>query len=366
MIGTRRSALAAALLAAACGRLGSDGSRLVSSEWELVPGTSGETTFQTVGPLPDGTLSVTLLVEGGAPGDVLALRVRDAAGREWIEPLLPEESRNRMLRGRELGVAMLPSATAILPLGPKFGVSGRRFDGGSGEPPGPLRLSAFVKLTASDVPFTAVRHAPPVQALDTALLLVGDRVAEDDRLDRALGEAGRILRAAGIEVGAPARRRISGPEVERFERLSIDPALGSDSPELANLLRLGAVDGDAQEPPQRLGVYLVYDITVAGSTILGITGGVPVPPRARTARSGIAINSAVVEHDPIHGGQVMAHEIGHALGLYHTAEADGVHFDQIDDTGDEDDNLMRWAHVKGADRLTSGQAEILRRAALAR
>jgi len=84
--------------------------------------------------------------------------------------------------------------------------------------------------------------------------------------------------------------------------------------------------------------------------------------------------------------------MGHALGLYHTTEAalDGAASvsDQIDDTpacpasadrspvdqtlsaaecdGHDTANLMFWSAVRGATRLTGGQAAMARRSALAR
>jgi len=56
--------------------------------------------------------------------------------------------------------------------------------------------------------------------------------------------------------------------------------------------------------------------------------------------------------------KVMAHELGHALGLYHTVEASGL-VDHLDDT--EAHNLMHFDPLTGsADGLSPQQLRVLR------
>jgi hypothetical protein len=60
-------------------------------------------------------------------------------------------------------------------------------------------------------------------------------------------------------------------------------------------------------------------------------------------------------------GRVLAHELGHYLGLYHTVEADGT-VDQLDDTGAGADNLMYFEpSVASATGLSATQGQIARR-----
>jgi hypothetical protein len=369
------------LLAGCSARAGSEGSALEGprtwqAEARAPAGVDLDLQPVSAGDLPADTSSVTVMVEGTA-GEPLSLAVRGLGGEWLVDPQAPEESPNRVLRGLGRVVAMLPSATASLPLAANYLVAPAHLAGGRTA----VTVSAWIK-----------RGGTGTQELPLAVVVVGS-VVDDGALDVALGELGRIWRAAGVEVREPARLRVEGDEAAALARVEVDAALGNDSPMVGQALSLSA-----RAPADALTLVVVGDVAVAGPgyPIWALAGGVPVPPISGTPRSGVVVSAVLLRQDPVWAGQVMAHEMGHALGLYHTTEgalesAGGVPVsigDPVDDspacpasadvapadgtlTARECDaydagNLMFWSPVRGATRLTGGQAGLAHRSALAR
>jgi hypothetical protein len=322
--------------------------------------------------LPSDTLSVTVMAESPG-GALLSLGVRDPAGAWVVDGRSPEESPNRVLRGHGLVVALLPAASAALPLAAQYQVAPATLEGGT------------VAATVS----TWIKRGPEGrQELPLAVVVVGAAI-DEAALDTALGEVGRIWRAGGIEVREPARLRVEGIDAEGLARVEVDAALGNDSPMVAAALRLSA-----RAPADALPLVVVDDVAVAGPgySIWALSGGVPVPPVNGTGHSGVVVSGVLLRQDPLLAGQVMAHEMGHALGLFHTTEGELVGgsalADQIDDTpacpatadgppgdgtltareceGHDAGNLMFWTAARGATMITPGQAALARRSARVR
>lgn len=339
------------------------------------------------GELPPDILSVTLVANNVA-GLKMSFDVRDATDKVLVDPARSEWSLNRALTTRGLAVAMLPSASAALPLTRNFRVAAHLRETVAGAPQ--ADVTVFLKRPKADG-----GGVPAVQELLVVPVLVGDRVPNDGRLAEALETLADVWRAAGVRIQAAAAVRLPGPDMEPFERLLLDPELGSDSPDLGRLLELSdRLDPGLERP---LPLFLVPDIvTGPGAAVWAVSGGIPVPPLPGTRRSGIAVNATLIQMDAFRAGQVMAHEVGHALGLYHTTEGtfvtvegapQAIH-DQLDDTGacpaqadsspkdgslspgectsHDGRNLMFWAATRNSTELTRAQADIARRSALTR
>jgi hypothetical protein len=109
-------------------------------------------------------------------------------------------------------------------------------------------------------------------------------------------------------------------------------------------------------------VVLVRTITDAmGQTIgiLGIAGGIPGSPINGTPHSGVVVSVGNL----CMGGQqqmgiVIAHEVGHSLGLFHNQES-SQELDPLTDTGTEQTNLMYWLENSGM-TLSAQQGQVVR------
>jgi hypothetical protein len=250
-----------------------------------------------------------------------------------------------------------------------------------------------VRVTTLSRPTTGLQ-------LDLNLYYVGaaDLLPEGARgpeiLQLALEEVDRIFEPTGVFIGdvrqvlVPGELPVRGSDAAQgevsagFTRLLTQYQV---LPELPELLRLSA--GAANSA---IDVFFVADIAaVGGGDVGGISAGTPIAFGMHGGPgSGIVIaaDMFVSQKRATQLGRTLAHELCHALGLFHTTETNGVVFDPLDDTlscpiaQDRDhsgtldatecaaysgDNLM-FPTSDAGDRLTAEQGEILRHALILR
>lgn len=197
-----------------------------------------------------------------------------------------------------------------------------------------------------DLRVTSLAREDTGARLDLNLYYVGarDLAPEGTRgpapIAAALDEVERIFEPAGITIGELRQTRISGALLTRGAELPDAAAsAGFDVlrsqyqvlPQLPELLKLSAGAANVA-----LDVFFVADIDAqGGADVGGIAGGTPIAFGMHgTAGSGVAIATDMFlsADDPARLGRTLAHELGHALGLFHTSEVDGLVIDPLDDT----------------------------------
>jgi hypothetical protein len=158
----------------------------------------------------------------------------------------------------------------------------------------------------------------------------------------ALEEVDRILGQADIYLGEVRQIEVTGSLPTTgltLEGDGVETTLSRMTPRfgvlplLPKLFSLSAGAGNAA-----INVFFVADIEMPPGIhgdIGALAGGTPVPWGMHgMASSGIVVatDMMVDANDPQSLGRTLAHELGHALGLFHTTEVDGRVLEPIDDT----------------------------------
>ncbi len=120
--------------------------------------------------------------------------------------------------------------------------------------------------------------------------------------------------------------------------------------------------------PDAVNLFFVNELSAgqfgAFAVVLGISGGIPGPPRLQgSPRSGVAIALKPVDGAPAGVATTMAHEVGHFLGLFHTSEQSffggaAIH-DPLPDTSEDDDSWLMFNTGAGS-RISAQQGAVMR------
>lgn len=332
-------------------------------------GVSDELSFT----VPKGTVSFVVVVMG-APGFMYSLaKMVDPLGDELVvssgDPTLCTLCKNRVAASEEVAAFLFPNTTTvnIVPGKYVYRVSSIELRGQGGLP----KASDFT----ARVHFYQRQTYPTSGVINLNFHLTGaDGItaatfADNEKVKRAIAEFKSVYAQAGITVG---EIRVSDADAD-FQ--IVDSIMGLDN-KLSKLYESTSATTDG------IDIFLVSKIEPGidgqdGGVILGIAGGIPGPPKEHgNGSSGVAV--VVTKSHGYNGefGAVMAHEVGHFLGLFHSSEspwtpdpATGkqIH-DPISDTPENDlTNLMFFAgdlfvsDQYAGNKLSTGQSYVLLR-----
>ncbi len=251
---------------------------------------------------------------------------------------------------------------------------------------GTYQLEPYSDPTPVDVNVTAVHRIgdPGTDlVLDVTFHFVGVPGLDTSTVDghsafqTMLGDLDTLLFEAGVQLGDVAYEDVTS-SVDELTLIESDDGPGSE------LGRLLAMSGSGTE--RRLHAFWVQGIDYGGLEVVGQAGSTPGPGVIQgTSHSGVALSAIDLEDKPGFTAVLVAHEIGHYLGLFHTIEKDGFAWDPLEDTpvcgaendanGDNllapsecdglgGDNLMFWTGTEDSSVLTDDQGWVFRHSSL--
>lgn len=202
-----------------------------------------------------------------------------------------------------------------------------------------------LELTTSsdEICYYLLEESSPGTKIDLNIYLVGmgktaAQASVDPDMQAVVAQFGAIYSQAGIEVGAVRFQDVTGSDARAYQILRSE----SDLSELVSLSQLPA--GGYTEALS-VNVFFVRSMQLDGvGDAIGVSQGLPGAAGLHgTPSSGVVFTSEYIgqlfqDYDGaiIDGneftGLIMAHEVGHYLGLFHTSEQYGQGFDPIRDT----------------------------------
>ncbi len=339
-------------------------------------GVSAEVTLPLYG--PTAAVRVSATTSTGAKACVQIDRAVDEIGNAWVTPpasgLDYGESCQSCPQRVSIGVG---SALFVLPSGEPLPQTTTRLRLRIGQrdcttllPTGPGGLSTLqVEMPvglAAPASSTAQGELRLQIAITPGSVFYDQGEAYPLELAAAVEAASRLLSPAGLAVRVVRVRRVSGEDpllVERGDHAALDrtmaalfdcePSATARDDRLIPVVLGGCLKVRDPLLSQTAEVDGLVSHIPGGFTNLGVASGVFLKGRSCFA------GSAPLVFEPQALGKILAHELGHYLGLYHSVESDGTQ-DTLADTSE--DNLMNFRpFLAKSPQLSVGQSRVMRR-----
>jgi hypothetical protein len=259
------------------------------------------------------------------------------------------------------------------------------------------RFADYVESGTYELTVSTTTEGPCVYVLESAggstvdlnVYMVGSpdftaQVArEDPDLQSVLDKVDAIYQTRGIALGEVVFHDVPDDVRERYRRIR-------SQEDAYQLTAYGSEPGESLGDRLSVDIFLVEDMVFSGQQILGLSAGLPGAAGLHgNARNGLVFRTIDLGIDNDAVAHILAHELGHFLGLRHTtesifgaggtieqeyAQALGTH-DPIEDTAVCDEIRYDWESCPDLDnlmfpsappsdmeltpRLTEGQGRVL-------